>query len=233
MSRETVIFIIPTYNEESVIRKNVISWIPVIKSIPGSMMLIVNDGSTDNTDNSLNKLQKEFKFLKVINKKNEGHGRTIRLGYEHATKSKYTWIFQTDSDGHFTPSDFYKLWDMRNTSPFILGHREKRADTFFRRALTKIIKGWVFILFRTVIYDPNIPFRLMKVSYLKKILPKVKSGVFAPNIHLSILAARDKHNLHHIPVEHKNLNKKHNNINIFKGAFQGFFELLFFAFEIA
>jgi glycosyltransferase involved in cell wall biosynthesis len=232
MSRETVLFLIPTYNENEGIKKCVESWTPVIKSIPGSQMLVINDGSTDNTAVILNKLKKKYKFLKVLDKDNEGHGKTIRLGYEMAVKSKHIWVFQTDSDDHFQPSDFYNLWDVRNTSPFILGHRVKRDDTFFRKVLSKVIRYWIIITFQLNLFDANIPFRLIKTSFLKQILPKVKKGIFAPNIHLSVLAGKDNHNLHHIPIEHRNLNKK-NDIKILKGAFVGFFELISFSLTLA
>jgi len=230
--KETVIFIIPAFNEEKNITRCITSWAPVIKSLPFSEMLVVNDGSTDKTKYLLGKLKKKYKFLKIINKINEGHGKTIRSGYDLAVKSKHFWVFQTDSDCHFTPSDFYKLWDVRNTSPFILGHRERRDDPFFRKILTAVIKYWITLSFRVHIKDANIPFRLIKTSYLRKLLPKVKTEVFAPNIHLSILAAKDKINLHHIPVEYRNPHKKTNGLKIFNGALQGFFELVLFSFTL-
>ena len=49
MSRETVLFLMPAYNEAKQIKRTVISWLPIVKSIPGSEILIINDGSTDGT----------------------------------------------------------------------------------------------------------------------------------------------------------------------------------------
>lgn len=228
MSRETVLFVMPAYNEAKNIEGNIKSWIPIVKSIIGSKLLIIDDGSTDATLRILKRLENKWRVLKVINKDNEGHGKTIRLGYETAIKLKYTWVFQTDSDGHFSPDDFYKLWKLRRTSPFILGFRENRDDTFLRRLLSKTIRVLLQLMFSVKVKDANIPFRLIKTSYLNEILPKVKQHVFAPNIYLSILAAKDKHKLHHIPVAHTNHNKI-DSFKIYRGAFVGFFELLIFS----
>ena len=107
--------ILPVYNEEKRIEKTINSWITIIKAHTGSEILVINDGSTDKTNQRLKKLNQRHKFLNVIHKKNEGHGKTILLGYEKAIQTKHDWVFQTDSDGHFFPKDFEKLWEKRKT----------------------------------------------------------------------------------------------------------------------
>jgi len=58
----------------------------------------------------------------------------------------------------------------------------------------------------------------------------VPENSFAPNIFLTILAARDHHNLYHIPIKHRPRKKNiYTDIKILKGAFQGFLELIAFA----
>ena len=75
-------------------------------------LIIVNDGSTDNTKSILLDYKK-IKNLVVINKINEGHGKAVCDGYNFAIKKKYQFIFQTDSDNQFFASDFKKLWKKR------------------------------------------------------------------------------------------------------------------------
>jgi len=228
-TKDSFLVIMPAFNEEQNIEKTIFSWIPIIRDKPGSEILVIDDGSTDKTDGKLRKLAKKYEFLNVIHKKNEGHGKTLLLGYKYATKSEHPWIFQTDSDGHFSPSDSYKLWKKRNNSQFILGQRTKRKDPFYRIALSRLISLWILILFGQKIKDPNIPFRLIKRDYLKEIIEKVPKGVFAPNIFLSILAKKDGHNLHHVPVKHiPRRGGKRNHLKLLKGAFKGFVELLLF-----
>ena len=233
-TKDSFLVIMPAYNEEQNIEKTIFSWIPIIRGKSGSEILVIDDGSTDKTDGKLRKLAKKYEFLNVIHKKNEGHGKTILLGYKYAIKSEHPWIFQTDSDGHFSPSDFYKLWEKKNSSPFILGHRHKRKDPFCRIALSNLISLWVLILFGIYIKDPNIPFRLMRRTYLEEALKMVPQGVFAPNIFLSILAKKDGHNLHHIPVKHRTSRKRGSspNLKLIQSSLRGFMELLSFRFYI-
>ncbi|MBI4924700.1 MAG: glycosyltransferase family 2 protein [Bdellovibrio sp.] len=194
----------PVYNEENCIEKVVCSWMTnVINKHPGSEMLVINDGSKDNTGRILDKLEKKFKRLKVIHKINEGHGATIIRGYIESTKKPHEWVFQTDSDDQFLPEDFDKLWRCRHKSNFILGDRFKRFDPLPRLILTKINVMLIVALFGCYIKDPNVPYRLIKKDYLKKLLSVLPKGVFAPNILLSILALKDGQDLISIPISHK------------------------------
>ena len=202
--KDTFLIIMPAYNEENCIEKVVHSWMTnVINRHPGSEMIVINDGSKDNTRQILDKLKKEFKRFKAIHKINEGHGATIVRGYLESTKTPHEWVFQTDSDDQFFQKDFDKLWRCRHKSNFILGNRLKRFDPLHRLILTKINVMLVAILFGCYIRDPNVPYRLMKIEYLKRLLRLLPKDVFAPNNILSILALKDGRNLISIPISHK------------------------------
>lgn len=230
--KETFIVLIPSYNEAKIIEKVILEWSEIIKRFPGSEILVI-DSSNDETYEILEKLKKKFKFLKIVRQKPLGHGKAILEGYQKALKTKHTWIFQTDADGYFKVKDFYKLWDKRNTSGLILGYRERRTDPLFRLVLTWTTKIWVLILFGKYIKDSNIPFRLIRRCYLKEIIKKIPHDVFAPNIFLSIMAAKDNHKLYDIPVSHsKEYQTKQNGVKIFKGATKTFIELTLFRLRI-
>ena len=228
---ETFILIMPSFNEEKHIENTTNSWAKIVSEFPGSELLIIDGDSTDATRDKIGTLTQKYKFLNLIHKPREGYGKDLIYGYKYAINSKHDWIFQTDSDGHFVPSDFYKLWRKRKSSPFIIGRRFKRKDAKTRLILASIIELWIQTLFGKIIKDSNIPFRLVRRDYLKRIIHKVPPGTFAPNIFLTILAARDGHNLHHVPIKHKPRKKDgYNKFKLLKGALQGFFELLLFAF---
>lgn len=221
----------PTYNEEGCIEQVIESWIGTVNTFPGSEILVLNDGSKDKTKYKLDKLKKRYSSLKVIHKKNEGHGKTIELGYREAIKTKHAWVFQVDSDNQFLPRDFKKIWAKRNRSNFILGYRKKRNDPLHRLLLASMTRLCIFILFSKYLEDANIPFRLIKRTYLKDLLEIVPAGVFAPNIFHAILAARDNHDLVHIPVVHlkrKTDGSSLKRLNLIKVSFRSFKELIEF-----
>src|SRR3990172_11926052 len=165
--KDSFVIVMPVLNEESYIEKTILSWNPVVQNIPGSEILVIDGGSKDSTLDKLKVLSESFNFVKVINQKDKGHGNAIRQGYEFALKTPHPWIFQADADGHINPIEFNKLWQRRSKSDFILGHRQKRADSIYRLVLSRLISIWILILFGTYIKDPNIPFRLIRKRYLR------------------------------------------------------------------
>lgn len=230
-NNESLIIMMPAFNEEENIKKTIHSWAFVMNDYPGSEILVINDGSTDNTAKELQKLSRIYKFLRVIDKKHEGHGKTILFGYKKTLLTKHRWVFQADSDGYFEPTDFYKLWGKRIHSRFILGHRVQRKEGFYRIVLSKLISLWILIIFGEYIKDPNIPFRLIDKKYLKRVLTRVPEEVFAPNIFLSILGAKDGLNLHQVPIQHRPYGKTKSSLSLSKlffASIQGFAELMKF-----
>ena len=60
------------------------------------------------------------------------------------------------------------------------------------------------LIYGTYINDANIPFRLYKTSFLRKLLSVLPNPIpFAPNIFLSVLAKKTNQKLFNIPVIHK------------------------------
>ena len=77
--------IIPAYNEESSLKNS--SFLEKItaelfrSSFEGFELLIVDDGSNDNTLKILKDFQKNYDFIKVFsNGKNKGYGSTLKFG---------------------------------------------------------------------------------------------------------------------------------------------------------
>ena len=93
--------VMPVYNEEAIISKVVKDWLLRIKNING-VLIIINDGSKDNTLKSIKKFKD--RKIKLINQKNAGHGPSILKGYSYALKSKAKYIFQVDTDDQFFSS---------------------------------------------------------------------------------------------------------------------------------
>lgn len=112
MDSDDVLYIVmPAYNEEDNIETVIREWYPVIEkhsSNGKSRLIIVNDGSKDNTYAIAAKLQTEMPQLVVLDKPNSGHGATLLYAYHYALQGG-TYIFQTDSDGQTRPEEFEKI----------------------------------------------------------------------------------------------------------------------------
>ena len=187
-----LIFVIPVYNESEIIEKVVDDIIIELKDIDFKVLLI-NDGSSDNTLQKITKIKDKYnQRVNYINQENIGHGPTLFKGYSYALKNDFDYIFQIDSDNQFEISDFRKLWDIREKYNLVIGFRKNRKDTFTRIILTRIVRILIQFLFFVRIKDSNCPFRLINKDLLIGCIKLIKSDTLIPNIFISIIAAKKK-----------------------------------------
>lgn len=192
----------PAYNEEEIISTVLIDIKKKLKNFNYSI-LVLNDGSTDDTEKKLEDFKSDEKIL-IINKKNEGHGKTLIRGYGMASEMDTDYILQIDSDDQIPIEELNKLIIHINNYNFICGYRHYRNDPFIRIIITNILKMIIFFRHRVFIKDSNVPFRLISKDFLKTHLEQVKNSA-VPNILLSIIAAK-KHNLKQVKTIHRKRN---------------------------
>ena len=111
MEKELVTIIVPVYNDERYIGRCINSLIN--QKYSNLDILIINDGSTDNTEKICKVLSNKDKRIRVINKKNGGVSSARNMGIELA-KGKY--IFFIDSDDTI---------DINAISTLVLNRKEK------------------------------------------------------------------------------------------------------------
>jgi dolichol-phosphate mannosyltransferase len=197
MSKLTFCIIIPVYNEEEIILNVISKALKFIKNT-NSKILIINDGSKDDTKKKLDKIKN--KKILVFHKKNEGHGKTIALGYKKAINMKAEYILQIDSDDQIPFDEFKKLIKYINKYDFVVGNRLNRNDPFNRILISGFMKSIIFLLYGKYILDPNCPVRIMKTSFLKEIIKKVSYSTI-PNILIAI-CAKKKNSYKSINIKH-------------------------------
>ena len=189
----SLVGIMPAYNEEENIRQTTIEWYKALSECDkNAKLLVLNDGSKDNTLEILKEIHKEYPNIVICNKKNSGHGRTLYYGYKKALELNPKWVFQTDSDGQTNPNEFKEFWSNRFDYDVILGHRKGRQDGGSRIVVTNVLKILLFLFFRIWIKDANVPFRLMKKDILKKALYYISKEDTLPNIYLSVIFCNPK-----------------------------------------
>lgn len=191
-NKDNLYIVIPAYNEEENIELVVEEWHDVVDKIGNdSKLVIINDGSKDNTLKALKSLQKTYNNLTVLDKANGGHGDTILYGYNYALEQKADYIFQTDSDGQTLASEFWDFWEERKQYDAIIGYRNNREDGFSRIVVTKTLKLILFLIFHCWITDANTPYRLMKRSVLNKYYKQIPEHFNLSNVLLTVLLIKD------------------------------------------
>jgi glycosyltransferase involved in cell wall biosynthesis len=208
---------IPAYNEEANIREVARSWHDVVVKIgEDSKLVIIDDGSKDNTYNILMELSKELPQLVPVTKPNGGHGATVLYGYHYALENKADYIFQTDSDGQTLPDEFWSFWEQRKEYSALIGYRNHREDGVSRIFVTKTLKFVLWCIFHLNIPDANTPFRLMSAAVLRKHIGKIPADFNLSNIMLSVCLVKYDEKLKFIPITFRPRQGGVNSINLKK-----------------
>ena len=201
--------ILPAYNEDLNIKiaiKSIIIYLEN-KNLNNWEIIVVDDGSTDNTVEEVEKIINvhDNVFLKR-HKFNLGYGKALQTGIKNV---KFDWIFITDSDLQFFINDLDKFIPLANLYNFIQGIRRKRSDPFYRVILGKTYKTIVKFFFQVPVSDPECSFRLFKKSLLSN-FNIICKGPMVP-VELLLEAKNNNANFYEIDVRHQN--RKYGNTN--------------------
>lgn len=186
---DTLYLIIPAYNEEANIMNTVEQWYPIVEAHDGggkSRLVVVDDGSKDNTLSLLQDAASCRPLMIVLPKQNGGHGDAVLHGYRYAIKHRADYIFQTDSDGQTDPDEFEPFWEERIHYSGIFGDRSDRQDGVGRVFVENILLLLLRIIFRVKIPDSNAPFRLMRTECVKKYIRLLPKHYSLPNVMLTV-----------------------------------------------
>jgi len=160
------IIIIPAYNEERYIGKVIDKIRSLYKSID---ILIINDGSTDNTSS----IAKEKGALVIDLPYNLGYGIALQTGFKYANKYQYKYVITMDADGQHEPACIADLLlEIKKTKAnLVIGSRFLKNEKF-KMPLLKRIGLLIFraaVKFHTnhKITDPTSGFQAIDNKLLK------------------------------------------------------------------
>lgn len=209
--------VIPAYNERETIESVIEQWHGVVADIGGqSRLVVINDGSKDDTYEIMLSLKEKYPYLEPLTKANEGHGATCLYGYTYALEAGADYIFQTDSDGQTRPEEFPAFWEKRAEWDMVIGHRNKRQDGFSRVFVTKVLKLVTLLIFGVRVTDANTPFRLMKRDYLSACMQRIPEKFNLPNVLISVYGVKSGKKVLFIPITFKPRQGGVNSINLKK-----------------
>lgn len=211
--------VIPAYNESANIEKTIDQWYPVVEKHNDegkSRLVIVNDGSKDNTYELLLKCARTRPLLTVLDKPNGGHGPTVLFAYRYAIEKKADYIFQTDSDGQTDPAEFEAFWNQRGRYDAVLGHRAVRGDGKSRKFVENVVCFLLRMIFGVKVKDANAPYRLMKTDLVAKYINKLPENFNIPNIMFTTYFVYYKEKVKFIEISFRPRQGGTNSINVKK-----------------
>jgi glycosyltransferase involved in cell wall biosynthesis len=167
----------PCYNEENNI-KNTVSKAKLVlsKVVKKWEIILINDGSKDNTAKVLEQIKKEYSKddIKIItHNPNRGYGAALKSGLYNC---KYQWIAFTDSDGQFDFREITKFIDKQKetNSDIVIGYYLSRQVSKATIITSKIWEIIVFILFGLKVTDIDCGFKLINKKVIETI-PKLEA----------------------------------------------------------
>jgi len=158
-----VCVIIPTFNNDGTIAKVVNDTLKECNDV-----IVVNDGSTDNTSEILHSIKG---ITLVEYDKNKGKGYALKCGFKQALKMGFAYAITLDGDGQHYPSDIKHFLKANQEHPgaLILGNRQLEGVERSKGSIfaNKFSNFWFYVQTGKKLSDTQTGYRLYP---LKKML---------------------------------------------------------------
>lgn len=215
--------IVPAFNEEEALKDNLPEYINFCKKNNFNLIL-VNDGSTDNTLSIAKKFINNENFFILNHKVNKGYGGAIKTGIKFA-KSKY--IITIDADGQHFLSDVLRMYEeiIMKDADMIVGKRINIPDENNYRKIGKyIIRNVAKMLMKLPIYDINSGMKIYRSDLAKKYIKLTPDSMAFSDI-ITLVFISQKNLVYELPINVKKRTKGKSTINTYT-AFDTLMEII-------
>ncbi|WP_141226168.1 DUF2062 domain-containing protein [Flavobacterium fluvii] len=164
MNQNKICVIVPTYNNHKTLKRVLDSVLLYTANI-----IVVNDGSTDETSRILEDYQQ---LAQIHFPKNSGKGMALRKGFKEAIRLGYDYAITIDSDGQHFASDIPNfVSELSNDSPLLLiGSRNMMQEGVPKKSSfgNKFSNFWFWFETGTRLEDTQSGFRLYPLKHIPK-----------------------------------------------------------------
>ena len=162
-------------------------------------VVLVNNGSTDNTAEVLVELERKYDFIKILTLPvNQHFGGAIKAGLKSIDADLYGYI---PADNQITVSDLENLYNkFDNNYDIVKGNRTLRLDPWLNRLVSKVYNALTkLILKNTKIRDVNALPKLFNQAFKEHLL-EVPVNDFSFEAAFALLANKNNCRVLEVPV---------------------------------
>jgi hypothetical protein len=113
------------------------------------------------------------------------------------------YVFFTDSDGQYVPSDFWQIARHIDAFDMVHGAKVSRKDPLYRISSSFGFNTLVRVLFDSECEDVNSAFRLIRRDLLEDVLPDISRLGLLPNAEMYIRAERLGYRIRNVSIRHR------------------------------
>jgi len=222
METKDISLVVPAYNEGSYIGETITSMNSFLsKEFPSFEIIVVDDGSSDNTGDILIELSKKISGLRIItNAKNMGKGHSVQRGVLSA-KGKY--IVFSDSDLSVPIEELGKFLNcLKEGSDIAIGSRALKGSniikeqSFLRKNMGRTFNLLIRLFLFGGIVDTQCGFKAFKSKAAKTLFNLQRVKGFCFDAEILYIAKKLKYKIQEIPI--KWVNRPDSRVSMIKNS---------------
>lgn len=158
--------VLPAHNEQEnieIVVRAALETLP--KYAPEFEILVVNDGSSDETPSIIEALHREDALMMAIHHEtNQGYGGALKSGFSASTGD---FVMFMDADRQFDITDISLLAPLVDLFDIVAGFRMERSDPIHRRINAEIFNLAVRVLFGVHMRDLDCAFKVFRGDQIR------------------------------------------------------------------
>ena len=195
----SLLVVIPAFNEENSIG-NVIQDIRV--HIPSASILVVDDGSKDNTV----KVAEATKVKVLSLPFNVGVGGALRAGFLYAHRNSFTQVLQIDADGQHKAEHAKILLESGDGFDIVIGSRFTESKNSYnasllRRLAIRLLSAVISKICKTKLTDVTSGFRLSSSSAIELFMKDYPVDYLGDTVESLVIAHKSGLSIKEVPVQ--------------------------------
>ncbi len=173
----------------------------VLEKIPGSELVIAEDGSTDGTKEILSRIVPEMPGTRLVQgKERKGYTRAYKDALQYCRNDL---IFFSDSSGKLDPGDFWKLAEKIEGNDMVIGCKVNREDPIYRILISRVFNFLVSKYFACRFKDINSGFRLMRKKAIQEVLKEEWYMKHLINFEFTLRVMAHGNRIEEVPITHR------------------------------